>query len=259
VLFILLRVQGPLVLPARKDRWRVVLLGILGNLIYQFFFIVGLDLTTAGNASLLLATTPAWTLLLSVGMKHERPSYLVWLGVLGTVIGMGLVVGGGLGSSAPSGNLRGDLLIVGGAISWALHTVGAKSLVERYGALPVTAWTLWVGTLALLIWGAPTLLDTPLRTLSLATWLGIAYAGVFGISIAYALWYRGVQLIGNARTAAYQNLVPVVALLVAWVWLEEVPRALQIAGAGVILLGVSAARLGKDRPVEARPEPRTSG
>ena len=60
---------------------------------------------------------------------------------------------------------------------------------------------------------------------------------------AYLLWYRGVQRLGNSRTAVYSNLVPVAALITAWIWLGEVPTGPQIAGAGVILVGLSVARL----------------
>jgi len=49
------------------------------------------------------------------------------------------------------------------------------------------------------------------------------------------------------QTSTYSNLTPVVALAVAWAWLGEVPRPLQIAGATVVLGGISLARLGGER------------
>jgi drug/metabolite transporter (DMT)-like permease len=69
------------------------------------------------------------------------------------------------------------------------------------------------------------------------------------VGIAYLLWYRGVQRLGNSRTAVYSNLVPVAALLTAWLWLHEVPTGLQIGGATVILAGISMARWGGARRV----------
>jgi drug/metabolite transporter (DMT)-like permease len=79
-------------------------------------------------------------------------------------------------------------------------------------------------------------------------WGGVAYSGVLAIGLAYLLWYGGVQRIGNARTAAYSNLTPIVALLVAWAWLGETPTFMQVGGAGVVLGGLSLARLsGRDR------------
>jgi drug/metabolite transporter (DMT)-like permease len=95
--------------------------------------------------------------------------------------------------------------------------------------------------------GLPSLADTPFGDLSLLAWGGVFYAGVLAIGLAYLLWYRGVQKIGNSRTAAYSNLTPIVALGVAWAWLGEIPRLLQLLGAAVVLVGLSLARLGRER------------
>ena len=75
---------------------------------------------------------------------------------------------------------------------------------------------------------------------------GAAVATTIGrsIGVAYLLWYRGVERLGNNRTAVYSNLVPVFALVTAWIWLGEVPSGMQAAGAVVILLGLTAARWG---------------
>jgi drug/metabolite transporter (DMT)-like permease len=97
------------------------------------------------------------------------------------------------------------------------------------------------------ILGLPSVLHTPLEQTSGFAWFGVAYAGILAIGLAYILWYRGVQRIGNSRTAAYSNLTPIVALTVGWIWLGEVPRPLQVAGAGVVLAGLSLARLGRVR------------
>ena len=245
VLLALMALSGRLKLPARRDWPRIALLGVLGNVAYQLFFIFGIDRTTAGNASLLLATTPIWTLLLSVLSGHERPSAIVWAGVMGTAGGMSLVVGGGSVLELGPGTWTGDALMIGSAILWSVYTVGARDLIHRYGSLETTAWTLWVGTLGLVALGIPSLASTPLRELSGVTWIGVVYAGTLAISVAYAIWYRGVGRLGNARTAAYSNLVPVVALGTAWLWLGERPSTLQMVGALVILVGLSLARLGR--------------
>jgi drug/metabolite transporter (DMT)-like permease len=91
--------------------------------------------------------------------------------------------------------------------------------------------------------GVPSLLSTDFSAVSTGAWFGVLFSGVFGIGVAYLLWYRGVQRLGNSRTAVYSNLVPVAALITAWIWLGEVPTGPQIAGAGVILVGLSVARL----------------
>jgi drug/metabolite transporter (DMT)-like permease len=245
MVFLVLRRQGPLPLPERADLPRILLLGLLGNLVYQLFFIYGLDHTRAGNASLLLAGTPMITALLSSIRGHERLRPRIWLGVAGTLAGMSLVVVGGAGGlELGASTLVGDLSMVVASLAWSLYTVGARDLIEKYGSIAVTAWTLWIGTIGLFVVGLPTVLRTDLGAISPAAWLGVAYGGVLGIGLAYLLWYRGVQEVGNTRTATYGNLVPVLAVLVAWVTLGEVPTLWQVAGAIVIIGGVSLARAG---------------
>ena len=76
------------VLPRREDVPRILLLGAVGNVLYQLAFIIGIDWTYAGNASLLLSTTPVWTVILSAMAGHEQPNRWVIIGVVGTLIGM---------------------------------------------------------------------------------------------------------------------------------------------------------------------------
>lgn len=237
------RLPGP-TRPERGDVGRLIVMGILGNVVYQGCFIFGINSTLAGNASLLLATTPVWTILLSSFLGHERPSVWVSAGATGTLAGMVLVVlGRGNAVQVGGATLSGDLLMIAAAMLWASYTVGSRPLVVRYGAVRVTAWTLWIGTPVLVIWGMPSILRTDLSAVSPLAWAGVVYAGILSIGVAYLIWYRGVRLLGASRTAVYSNLVPVAALITAWVWLGEVPSALQLAGATVILGGLTLARL----------------
>ncbi len=229
-------------LPRRADVPRLVGLGLLGNVVYQLFFINGIDRTLAGNASVLLAITPVLTALLSSLLGHERLPLRVWVGVFATVAGIALVVGSGRTIRMGGETLFGDTLMIGAAAAWSLYTVGARDLIRRYGALSVTAWTLWVGTPGLVLLGIPDLLRTDLAGLPPGAWAAVAYAGALGIGVAYLLWYFGVRHLGNTRTATAVNLVPVVALAVAWLWLGEVPTVRQVTGAAIIILGVSLAR-----------------
>ena len=216
-LWFLLKAQGRRLMPDRKD-WRTVMaLGMAGHVVYQLCFIFGLDLTLTGNAAILLSTAPVWVLLISVALGRERFNSTILLGVLGA------------------------------ALSWSVYTVFSRRMTKRRGALEMTAWTLWAGLPFIMLMGIPALLRTNWTAVSPGAWLGIGYAGVFAIAIAYLLWYRGVRAIGQSRTSVYLNLVPVIALIAAWFWLEELPTPQQLLGAGVILSGVVVARRSRRR------------
>ncbi|HEY0304729.1 MAG TPA: DMT family transporter [Longimicrobiales bacterium] len=245
LLYLIMRSRGVIPLPTRAELPHVLALGLLGNLLYQMFFIFGLDRTRAGNASLLLAGTPIITALLSAVLGHERVKPRVWLGVIATFGGILLVVlGGRTQIETGRATLVGDLIMFGASIAWAFYTVGSRPLVDRYGALPVTAWTLWIGTAGLAAAGLGDVIRTSWQDVSALTWVAVVYAGVLSIGVAYIIWYYGVEKLGNTRTSAYSNLTPVIALLVAWIWLGEVPTAPQVAGMAVILSGVSVAQSG---------------
>ena len=79
---LILKLRGGVPWPEKVDWPRLIALGLVGNVVYQGFFIFGLNATHAGNASILLATTPVWTMALSTLRGHEKPGLPVWSGPL---------------------------------------------------------------------------------------------------------------------------------------------------------------------------------
>lgn len=241
VVLLALGLRGRLPLPAPGDRLRVVLLGLVGNVLYQLFFILGIDRTRAGTASVLLAGTPIITAALSAWQGHERVGRETWIGLLAAIVGIALVVP--LGAANGEETLLGDLMMVAASFAWAGYTVGSRDLVQRYGAIPTTAWTLTIGAIGLVLIGLPSVSRLDLGALPPGIWLAIAYAGALSIGAAYLIWYAAVAAIGNTRTAAFSNLVPALALLIAWLWLGESPSGRQLLGAAILLGGVTLTQL----------------
>jgi drug/metabolite transporter (DMT)-like permease len=240
VVFAALRLRGPLPRLRRGDAWKVAGSALLGNVIYQQFFILGLARTRAGTASVLLAGAPIMTALFSVVAGHERVPLRAWLGVLATFAGIALVVLSAAAAPASGRDtLAGTLLLIAATVAWAAYTVGSRGLVQRYGSLTATAYMLWAGTCGIVLIGVPELVRLDAATVSARSWLAVVYAGALSIGLAYLIWHHGVKQIGNTRTAVYSNLVPVLALAAAWLTLGEVPSAGQVVGAAVIITGVT--------------------
>lgn len=232
--------QRGLGLPARRDIPSFVGLGLLGNVVYQGCFILGLDRTRAGPASLILALTPVLTALLSTVTGHERPGPRTWGGAALSIGGIALVTGTGV-SVGGRRELVGSLILIGASFAWALYTVGARPMVRRYGAVRTTAWTMWVGTVGLLLLGAPALARQA-WDVGWRAWGGLVFSALFAIGLAYLIWYRGVEKIGNTRTAIFSNLTPVVAMAAAAVLIGERPSQWALIGAAVTLTGVMIVR-----------------
>jgi drug/metabolite transporter (DMT)-like permease len=237
---VVLGARGKLSLPAREDLPRIVILGLIGNLVYQMAFILGLERTRAGNASLLLALVPVFILLLT---RRSEPGQgrSVWVGVILSVVGVAMVSGSALRVEGVT-TLTGDLLLLGAAVVWALYTVGTRALIIRYGSVRATAWTLWVGGLGIFLAGIPSLARQEWQQVSALAWAGLFYSAFLSIGLAYLLWYRGVERIGGARTALYSNLTPVVAVITGWVWLGEALTPVGMAGAALVLVGLMSVR-----------------
>lgn len=243
--------EGRLRLPDRGDVPRIVVLGIVGNFLYQLLFISGLARSRAGNASVILNLSPVFIAAGTAWLGHERIRPLAWVGIMVAIAGIVLVVGsGGSGLSFGTQTLVGDLLMIGAALVWAIYTVGVRDLVLKYGSVPVTTWTVWAGALLLFVVGLPDIarLDASVPPLA---WATVLYAGILGLGVSYLLWYRGVQAIGNTRTAAIANLVPLLTILIAWPLLGEVPNFWQVTGAFVVIGGISLVR----RATRVKPQP----
>ncbi len=246
VIWLTVKIGGRTTRIDRKYWPALIGLGVLGNTVYQILFIYGIDWTLAGNASLMLATTPIFTTLLSVAFRQERIGTLAWFGVALSFVGIALVVGGGSAAvSFGAGTVRGDLTVLTASVAWSAYTVGSSPLVSRYGALPVTAVTMWTGCVGLLAASVPAFLRQDWAAVRPISWLALLYSGAFAIALAYFIWYYSIRQIGNTRTAVYSNLIPVVALIIAWLTLGETPTLIQVLGAAAILAGTLLVRLGR--------------
>jgi drug/metabolite transporter (DMT)-like permease len=233
----------------RKDVGYFFMLALIGNTVYQLFFINGIALTTAINSSLILATTPIFIILFGTLLGVERINSQVVQGVVLSFTGVVMII---LGSGKPltitDQSLMGDLLIVANPICWSIYTVLSKPMLKEYSPLKLTTVTMAIGTVPLLLVSVPSLSTENWAAISTNAWLGLAFSAVFAIAIGYTLWYIGVSRIGSSRTALYDNLVTVFAVASAWVLLSEGMTAVQIIGAVLVFVSLYVARRKPKKP-----------
>ncbi len=227
----------------RQFAWRALWLGIVGNCVYQVCFVIGLNATTAANAALLLATIPIWVALIGAIGGSERLAPMAWLGIGLSFVGIVLVlIAQGVALSLAT--LGGDLLVLASSLCWAIYTLGARPLLKQYSALRTMAVTMLTGTPFLILVALPALIAQPWAAVPLGGWGGLWFSAVFAIVVAYWIWYSSVQRIGAARTGVYSNLVPVIAVVIAWLARGEAILPLQILGAIAIIVGIWLAQQG---------------
>jgi drug/metabolite transporter (DMT)-like permease len=204
-------------------------------------FIGGLARTSVANSSLIIAASPAVIALGSAVVRHERIGPLHWAGAALSMAGIYVVVGRGAGLGATG--LTGDLMMSVAVLCWAAYTIGAEPLMRRHSPVGVTGLSLVFGTLLYVPFSLPRILAVSWTRASLASLAALAYAAVLAMGVAYTIWYSAVREIGSARTSVYSNLIPVVAMLTAVLFLGEPLTIRQVAGAVLVLAGVALTRI----------------
>lgn len=230
-------------LPTKRTVLALLALGVLGNGVYQFLFIEGVARTRASDAALVIAATPAFVALIGRLRGVERVSKRGILGIVLSTAGIALIVLGSARSTDGTSSLTGDLLVLAGAFAWAIYTVMLKPYTERVPGLQLSAITMAGGALSLLVFTGPAIVGADWRGMPTLGWLSLAYSAVFALVIAYYFWYNGVRVIGPTRTAMFSNLQPIIAVLVAWALLGEMPTVWQGVGATSIMSGLLLTRL----------------
>jgi len=228
--------------PAKRTALTLFALGVLGNGIYQMFFVQGISRTRASDAALLTAASPGLIALIGRMRGLERIQGRAVGGILLSMFGIGLVVFGTVHSAPEHATLLGDALILCASCCWAVYAVLLKPHTHEVDALPLAALTMLGGAVPLFLVAAPKIAVASWSTLPLKGWGAIVYSGIGALVIAYLFWYRGVRIIGPTRTAMYSNLQPVFAVLLAWAMLGELPTVWQGVGAASIMSGLVLAR-----------------
>jgi drug/metabolite transporter (DMT)-like permease len=233
--------RGRLALP-RRDLIALLLLGVIGNGLYQLFFVHGVARTRAGNAALIVASAPAFIALVARAKGMERVRRMTFLGIALSIVGVAIVIAGSARPSAGQTTLLGTVLVFCGVLSWTAYTILLQPYTKRIDVIQLSAITMVGGAVPLLVASTPALIATNWALVGVGGWLALFYSSVISMGVAYFFWYRGLRVIGPTRSAVYTNLQPIVALLVAWAFLGENPTIFQGVGAVTIIAGVFLTR-----------------
>jgi drug/metabolite transporter (DMT)-like permease len=242
-LFLLLvaSARGRFALP-RRDVIGLLMVGAIGNGLYQLFFVHGVARTRAGNAALIVAAAPAFIALFARVRGLERVKRLTLFGIALSVLGVGLVIVGSARPSRGEVTLLGSVLVFFGVLCWSVYTIMLQPYTKRIDVFRLSAITMVGGAVPLLIASTPALAATDWSAVGRGGWLALFYSSVISMGVAYFFWYRGLRVLGPTRTAVYANLQPIIALMVAWAALGEIPTLFQGVGAATIVAGVFLTR-----------------
>lgn len=232
----------------RPQTWpiqKIVVYSLIVSVIYQLLFLLGISRATSGNTGLILSTIPMWTALAARVILQERLRPLAWIGLLVAFAGTLIVTLQKQHPAVRDVSLFGNLFTLGAALSWSFGTIYSRPLMKHIAPVQLSACSAVLGlpvhlAIACAVpGGSLAALPQP------EVWMTVLYSGVFSTGLALPMWNFGVRHAGAAQAAAFQNLIPVIAILTAWLFRGEAVTLPQLTGGGMIICGLFIMRRGR--------------
>lgn len=236
VFFMAIAIRGRIRRPRQEDLPAILMTGFLAIAVYQLALNYGEMTVTAGVASMLINAAPIWTALLALVFLKERLQLRQWLGIAIGFFGVLLIAWGMFNGGAIELG-QGVLLVLLASFAHSAAFMFQKPLLNRYTPLEFAAYEIWAGTIFLLPFFRG--LHTTMKTASEPATLAVVYLGIGPAALAYTGWSWILSRLPAARAASFLYFIPACAILIAWVWLGEVPPFVSVVGGLIAVSGVA--------------------
>lgn len=230
-----------------RDGWMIAVLGVLGGYGPMWLDFAGLAYVTAGLERVVLFLYPTVVVMLSAILFKQRIGKREWFALLATYAGVSLVVGHDVLvlKSGSAETMLGTALVMASAITYAAYLVYSGRLIPRVGSSKFTAYTMLAATLASGVQFASTSHQVSMLHLPAQVyWLSLLMAVVATVLPAILL-NAGIQRIGSSKASLVSSIGPVSTIFLAYIFLGEDITLLQLAGTGLVLIGVLAISMAK--------------
>ena len=233
-------------LPTGRQTWRTLtLIAITGVLGYQIFFMNGMRLTAAGDASLIITFNPIFTVLLAAPMLGQQISRKMFVGLFCGFIGVAVVTGWSPNTDIPfEDRILGDLMILLASLNWAMTTNNTKRMMEQRNGeqkattLEIVVWYSLIGTVLLTPLAAWETWQYGIPEPTLTDWYAIIYLAAISTVLAYYWFAIGVEKLGATAASSYIFLMPVFGVLGGVILLDENIGWTLLLGFILIVIGV---------------------
>ncbi|MGV8871504.1 MAG: DMT family transporter [Rhodococcus sp. (in: high G+C Gram-positive bacteria)] len=225
-------------LPARRDLPLIIACGFFGMAAYQVLLNWGELYVPAGTASIIVAAAPLVSIAIAAGIFGEKLTVIKILGSAVAVAGVALV------STA-----RADLsisatvwiVIAAAAVQGIYHPL-TKPLLNRHTGVEVATYCMVVGVILTVPFAGFAWSD--LSSATSTAWWSAVYLGVIPSALGFVMWGYTVSRVPVATSTSLLYLVPAVAILIAYLLLDEIPVFGELIGGVVVIAGVAMVTLG---------------
>lgn len=222
-------------LPRLRDLPGLALIGFMGFTVYNVALNAGEVGVSAGIASFVISLETVTTALLAAWVLGERLKRIAWIGIGVSVVGVAVI-----SFVSETGQFYFDwrvVLLLIAQLGISVYTVWQRPYVHRYGSLRFVTYAMWAGT-AFMLPFTPKMLGELAVAPADAT-LAVIYLGIFPAIVAYAAWSYTVTRMPVSVAGSLLTLIPVCTLLIAWLFIGEVPGLVSLVGGALILIGVA--------------------
>lgn len=240
------RRAGVLPKPGLRKR-QILTYAIVVSGLYQLLFLLGIAKTTSGNTALIISTVPMWTALIARVFLHERLLKLAWAGLCLALAGTVIVALQKSDVSAGPEHLKGNLYVLAAALAWAIGTVYSRPMLKLISPMQLSASSAVLALPLHLLFSVGRYSGSLEPLQSVGLWAIILYSGVLSTGLALPMWSFGVRHAGAAHASAIQNLVPLIAVIAAWVSRGESVTSGQLLGGSLIVGGLVIMRVARRR------------
>jgi drug/metabolite transporter (DMT)-like permease len=223
---------------SKKDLLYLLACSFFGVVINQILFLVGLNLTSPINSSIILATNPIFAFIFAAFILKEKISFLKGGGLAIGLVGVTLLI---LQNGTPdlaSSTFLGDIYVLINCISWAFYTVIIKRMLEKYHPITVMKWIFFFGMFTVVPLGYKQWSTMDWTSISLNGWLGIGFVVVFATFFAYLLISFGLRRLSPTIVSIYVYMQPVIAAYIATIFGQDQITLVMGISAFLIFAGV---------------------
>jgi len=224
-------------LRVRENVRQFIVLGFLLGLHFILFVSAAKD-TTILNATVLVNTTPIFSMVISAFLFRIKPSYVAVIGVLVSFLGVGIITFADVSLSGLSANLKGDLEAMFAAVAEGFYLNYGRGVRGKVPLIPLMMAIYIVSALTVAVASIVTL--NPL-TFTVSQPSSIVYLiglGIIPTAFAHSLYFSSLSHLKPYETATMALLEPIGATLLGVGVFSEVPGPFFIVGAFLVLCGI---------------------